>query len=248
MDTGQSSSTRTPACLLTFNSPFRRYHFLHVFPLAWSVPKTSSRKRWIRSSKNAKDVSRTADNITIHGHTKAEHNACLRDLMHITHKYDLMFNPQKTHMKSQAVNFFGCFYHANGVHLDPWARIDAVHALPVPTNITELQEFLGLVTYLSPFIPGLSTLTSPLWELLKKDADLTWNCTYDTPFEQIKEAVISDTTLRYFNPSLPMTIQVDASQVGLGTAHLQNGKPVAFASKALTETECPYANIERERC
>ena len=42
-----------------------------------------------------------------------------------------------------------------------------------------------------------------------------------------------------------MTIQVDASQVGLGAALLQNGKPVAFASKALTETESQYANIER---
>ena len=39
--------------LTTFNSPFRRYHFT---PLAWSVPKTSSRRRWIRSSKSAKDA------------------------------------------------------------------------------------------------------------------------------------------------------------------------------------------------
>ena len=43
-----------------------------------------------------------------------------------------------------------------------------------------------------------------------------------------------------------MTIQVDASQVGLGTALLQNNKPVCFASKALTDAECRYANIERE--
>ena len=43
-----------------------------------------------------------------------------------------------------------------------------------------------------------------------------------------------------------MTIQVDASQVGLGAALLHNGKPVAFASKALTKTKHRYANIERE--
>ena len=177
------------------------------------------------------------DNITMHGCTEAEHDACLRDLMRIAYKYDLVFNPKKTHVKAQAVNFFGCLYDANGIHPDP-GKVDAVHALPSPTNITELQEFLGLVTYLSPFIPGLSTMTDPLRELLKKDTDFSWNRTYDTTFEWIKEAVISDTTLRYFNPSLPMTIQVDASQVGLGAALLQNGKPVAFASKALTETEC----------
>ena len=157
--------------------------------------------------------------------------------MQIAHKYDLVFNPQKTHVKAQAINFFGCLYDANGVHPD-LGKVNAVHALPAPTNFTELQEFLGLVTYLSPFIPGLSTLTAPLQELLKKDADFIWNHTYDTTFEQIKEVIVSDTTLRYFYPSLPMTIQVNASQVGLGAALLQKGKPIAFASKALTETEC----------
>ena len=180
---------------------------------------------------------RIADDITVHSHTKAEHDAHLRDPMQIAHKYDFVFNPQKTHVKAQAINFFGCLYNTNGVHLDP-GKVNVIRALPAPTNITELQEFLGLVTYLSPFIPGLSTLTAPLQELLKKDTDFSWNCTYDTTFEWIKEAVISDTTLRYFDPSLPMTIQVDSSQVGLGAALLQNGKPVAFASKSLTETEC----------
>ena len=81
--------------------------------------------------------------------------------MQIACKYDLVFNLQKMHMKAQAVNFFGCLYDANGIHPDP-GKVDAVHALPAPTNVTELQEFLGLVTYLSPFIPGLSTLTAPL--------------------------------------------------------------------------------------
>ena len=85
-------------------------------------------------------------------------------------------------MKAQAINFFGCIYNANGVHHDP-GKVHAVHALLVPTNITELQEFLGLVTYLSPFIPGLSTLTTPLQELLKKDTYFIWDCTYDAAFE-----------------------------------------------------------------
>ena len=148
-------------------------------------------------------------------------------------------------MKAKAINFFGCLYDANGVHPD-LGKVNAVHALPSSTNITELQEFLGLVTHLSPFIPGLSTLTAPLHDLLKKDADFIWNHTYDAAFQQVKEAFISDTTLRYFDPSLPVTIQVNALQVGIGAALLQNGKPIVFASKALTETECQYANIERE--
>ena len=41
--------------LTTFNSPLVDTASCN-FPLVWSVPKTSSRKRWIRSSKNTKDV------------------------------------------------------------------------------------------------------------------------------------------------------------------------------------------------
>ena len=167
--------------------------------------------------------------------------------MQIACKYDLVFNPQKTHVKAQAINFFGCLYNANDVHPNP-GKVNATHALPAPTNITKLQEFLGLVMYLSPFIPGLSTLTTPQCDLLKKDTDFTWNQTYDAPFQHVKEAVVSNATLRYFDHSLPVTIQVDASQVCLGAALLQNGKPIAFTSKAITKTECWYANIERERC
>ena len=153
--------------------------------------------------------------------------------------------PRKTHVKAQTVKYFGCLYDADGVHPDP-DKVNTIHALPAPTNVTKLQEFLGMVMYLSPFILGLSTLTTPLCELLKKDTDFTWNHTYDAAFQCVKDTAISDPTLQYFDPSLPVTIQVDASQVGLGVALLQNHKPMAFASKALTDTECCYAYIERE--
>ena len=230
--------------LMTFNSPFGRYHFLWL-PFGLVCSQNIFQKKMDQILKECQGCIRIADDITIHSCTGVEHDAYLQNLMWITHKYDLVFNPQKTHVKAQAVNFFGCLYDANGVHPD-LGKLDTIHALPAPTSVTALQEFLGLVTYLSPFIPGLSTLTAPMHELLKKDTDFTWNHTYNATFQWVKEAVVSNTTLRYFDPSLPMTIQVDASQVGLGAALLQNSKPIAFASKALTETKCWYVNIERD--
>ena len=230
--------------LTTFISPFGRYHFLHL-PFGLVCSQDIFQKKMDQFLEECPWCIGVADDITIHGCTEAEHDAHLQNLMQVAHKYGVVFNPQKMHVKAPAINFFGCLYNANGVHLDP-EKVDAVHALPAPMNVTELQEFLGMVTYLSPFVHGLSTLTTPLWELLRKDADFTWNASYEATFEWVKQAIISDTTLRYFDPSLPVTIQVDASQVGLGAALLQNNKPVAFASKALTNAECRIANIKRE--
>ena len=51
---------------------------------------------------------------------------------------------------------------------------------------------------------------------------------------------------RYFSTTKDVVLQVDAYQVGLGAALLQDGKPVACASKALPPAEMRYANIERE--
>ena len=220
--------------LTTFNSPFGRYHFLHL-PLGLVCSQDIFQKKMDQFLKECPECIRIANDITIHGHTEPEHNAHLQNLMWVAHKYGVVFNLLKMHVKAPAINFFGCLYDANGVHPD-LEKVNPVHALPVPTNVTELQEFLGMVTYLSPFICGLSSLTAPLQELMKKDDNFTWNASYEAAFQQVKQA-FSNTTLRYFDLLLPVTIQVDASQVGLGTALLQNNKPVAFTSKALTDAE-----------
>ena len=153
--------------LTTFNSPFGRYHFLGL-PFGLVCSLDIFQKKMDQILEECQGCIGIADDITIHSCTKADHDAHLLNLMHVAHKYGLVFNPQKTHVKAPAVNFFGCLYDANGICPD-LDKVNAIHALPAPTNVTELQEFLGMVMYLSPFILGLSTLIAPLHELLKKD-------------------------------------------------------------------------------
>lgn len=52
--------------------------------------------------------------------------------------------------------------------------------------------------------------------------------------------------MRYFNPQLPVTLEVDASAAGVGGALLQDNQPVAFYSNTLTATPQRYAIIEQE--
>ena len=74
----------------------------------------------------------------------------------------------------------------------------------------------------------------------------TGNASYQAAFQCVKNAVVSDPTLQYFDAFWPKTVQIDASQVELGAALLQDNKPVAFTSKVLTEVEHYYANIKYE--
>ena len=51
---------------------------------------------------------------------------------------------------------------------------------------------------------------------------------------------------RYYDPAKPAVLQCDASEYGLGTALLEGGQPIAFASRTLSDTEKRYAQIEKE--
>ena len=64
----------------------------------------------------------------------------------------------------------------------------------------------------------------------------------------IKDLIAKSATkpLRYYDRRKPVTVQADASQRGLGACLLQEGQPIAYASKSLTDTETRYVNIERE--
>lgn len=63
--------------------------------------------------------------------------------------------------------------------------------------------------------------------------------------EKLKKAVSSTPLLGYYNLQKEVILQCDALQSGLGAALLQNGQPVAYASRALTLTETRYAQIKR---
>lgn len=49
----------------------------------------------------------------------------------------------------------------------------------------------------------------------------------------------------YFDPRKVTPLQCDASKYGLGAALMQEGKPIAFASKSLTQSEVQYVQIEK---
>ena len=73
-----------------------------------------------------------------------------------------------------------------------------------------------------------------------------WEKHHQDAFDRVKQRVADYPVLHYYDVSLPVTIQCDSSETGMGAALLQEGQPVTFASRTLTPTERGYAQIEKE--
>ena len=125
-------------------------------------------------------------------------------------------------------------------------KIHALQDLPTPENHKQLQSFLGLINYLQPFLPNLASKTTFLREQISQ---WDWNPSKDVAFQKLKYRIcktLLNTTLAYFDCTKPVVIQTDASEYGLGAALLQDGRPIAFASKTFTDIETRYINIEHK--
>ena len=76
-----------------------------------------------------------------------------------------------------------------------------------------------------------------LCELTKKNAAFIWDNQYEKLYQKAKNHILEEAnTLCYYDPELPLSLETDASQSGLGAVLLQGGRPISFMSRALTET------------
>lgn len=230
--------------LTTFSTPFGRFRFLRL-PFGLTVAQDVFQKQLDSALEGLSGVTGIADDTFVFGSTENEHDRNLADLMERARQKGIVFNKEKVQFKCKEVQFFGHTWTPQGVKPDN-GKVAAIQNMQPPEDVKSLQSFLGLVNYLTRYSAYLATITSPLRELTKKDVAYVWGPEHDRAFDAVKKEVSSLGVLRYFDPRAETVIQADASLKGLGAVLLQHGQPVCYASKALTETEQRYSNIERE--
>ena len=230
--------------LTTFNSPFGRYRFNRM-PFGLKMSQDIFQTKIDQTFEGCQGVAGIADDIVVFGKTIEDHDRNMHGMLERCQGTGLKLNPEKCFVKQEKIRFYGVVCGKEGIQPDP-DKVSALKQMSPPTSRQDLQTFLGLANYMSPFIPNLSALTAPLRELLKGNYQFHLSPAHQEAYEKVKDSVSNEVTLTYFDPRKEIILQVDASLKGLGATLIQDNKPVAFASKSLTDVETRYANIERE--
>ena len=227
----------------TFNTPYGRYCFCR---LPFGIKSASEVfQKAMDHLLEGYPCEVIVDDILIWGATETEHDANLTKVLDRIREINLKLKWDKCKVKVREVGYVGHLLTAEGLKPDP-EKIRAIVEIKTPENVKDIQRFLGMVRYLSKFVPRLSELALPLQSLTHIDTPWTWDSVHQRAFENLKSAISSTPALRFYDVSKQVTLTCDASFGGIGAACLQDGIPVAYASRSLTKTEQNYAQIEKE--
>ena len=129
---------------------------------------------------------------------------------------------------------------------------------PIPKSATHVRQFLGLVWYISTFLPKIAEYTTVLNELTHKNCEKkfpAWTDRYQRAFNAIKNAVVSRECLTTIDlkklPSHQIFVSTDASDVCSGAVLLfgetwESSWLVAFDSMTFKGAELDYPVHEEE--
>lgn len=230
--------------LCTMNTPIGRYRFVRL-PFGISSASEVFQRSVAQMIEGLDGVVNIIDDLLVWGDSQEQHDQRLVKLLERARQYDLKLNRNKCKIRMTEIKYIGHILSTKGLKPDD-EKVRAVVQIPPPTDKQELLRFMGMVQYLAKFIPNLSEVSAPLRKLLEKDTEWHWDQAQRTSFEELKRLVTNAPTLKFFDVNKPVMLSVDASSEGIGAVILQEGKPVAYASRALTDCQRRYAQIEKE--
>ncbi|KAG6617742.1 pol protein [Phytophthora cinnamomi] len=196
------------------------------------------------------------DDIFVHSRAEAGQTAMevhlqqLRCVFEVMRVNKLFANIDKCVFAAEEIKVLGCFVSSAGVRAD-LEKVKAIAAWPTPRSQKDLRQWLGLANYLHKYSAGYAGLARPLSDLLKKDADWSWERRHQDAFDDIKASLQSAPVLALPDKTKPFSVVWDASDFAIGCALLQaddnsHERVISFHTRQLRAAERNYPVHDKE--
>jgi hypothetical protein len=153
--------------------------------------------------------------------------------LHILSQHQIFLKQSKRSFGTLEVEYLGHIVGKVGVTVDP-KKIEAMQDWPHPKTVKILRGFLGLTGYHCKFVKNYGNIAAHLINLLKKNY-FTWTPTVDQAFQTLKEAMCTTLVLALPNFTKTFVLECDASRRRIRVILMQDGQPLAFTNKELSE-------------
>ncbi|KAJ8356966.1 hypothetical protein SKAU_G00197600 [Synaphobranchus kaupii] len=235
-----------------FNTPLGHYEYLVVpFGLTNAPAVFQGMVNDVLRDLLGKTVFVYIDDILIFSKSPQEHILHVREVLQRLLENQLFVKAEKCSFHVSSVPFLGFIIEEGSIRADP-VKVKAVTEWPQPTSRKHLQQFLGFANFYRRFIRNYSVIAAPLTKLTSTAFSFCWNSEAQRAFEQLKTRFSSAPILCHPDPSRQFTIEVDASDTGVGAILSQRAAldnklhPCAFFSRRLSSAERNYDVGDRE--
>ena len=193
------------------------------------------------------------DDIIIYTKTEEEHEQMLEKVFQRIRDAGLKLSPKKCHFFQKKIKCLGHVVSEQGISCDP-KKTSAVSSWPTPTNVKDVQKFLGFTGFYRRFIQDYAKVARPVTELLRgcnprqskrkkiTYTDWTWGEAQEGAFRELVRRLNEPPVLCYPDFSRQFILRTDASKQGLGAVLCQEQpsgdvRVVAYGSRTLRQAE-----------
>jgi hypothetical protein len=184
------------------------------------------------------------DDIIIYSKTWQSHLSHVDQILHLLSQHQCFLKRSKCTFGALEVEYLGHIVGKVDVRVDP-KKIEAMQDWTHPKNIKSLHGFLGLTGYYHKFVRNYVKIVVPLTPLLKNNS-FTWTLATDQAFQSLKATMCTTSFLALPDFTKTFFLECDTLGRGIRVVLMQEGIPLAFTSKQLSERHLGQPIYEKE--
>jgi len=176
-----------------------------------------------------------ADDILIASLDKKTHIIIVITILQRFARHGIRISINKCTIGVKKFRYIGFLFNETGITLSP-ERVSGITSFPPPQDRKGVMRLVGMLNFISKWIPQYSYNLHPITELLKGE-NFHWGEEQQKAFDNIKKIIGSDLRLNYVPHDEALTLYVDSSGIAggavlfAGEAGTASYRPILYMSK-----------------